>query len=74
MALMSESETDGDGGILVTRILAIEGTDIRREIKDCTECLCGGDEYAYCQLNGKDVSWLEDDVAKHCPLPEKVVE
>ena len=68
----------------MTRILAIEGTDIRLEITDCMECPCWGGRLGRieCEARGHhdrrqihhplglDMEWVSPD----CPLPEKVVE
>ena len=66
----------------MTRILAIEGTDIRLEFDDCMACPCYGGRFGQteCEARGHglrrqiahplalDAEWISPD----CPLPEKV--
>lgn len=69
------------GDETMTRILAIEGTDIRVEITDCMECPCYGGRFGAveCEARGHslrvpikhpmglDMEWISPD----CPVPEK---
>lgn len=66
----------------MTKILAIEGTNIRLEVNDCAECPCWGGRFGQieCEVRGHhdrrrishplalDAEWISPD----CPLPEKV--
>jgi hypothetical protein len=52
----------------VTRILSLEGTEIRIEIEKCSNCYLDYD--GQCTLTGEDTIF-ERRVRAACPLPEK---
>lgn len=56
----------------MTRILAIEGTDIRLEITECSGCPFDDDERGTCNLATELMIEQPRSVADPaCPLPEK---